>query len=1102
MATRLERVIVDLDDRFTRPAARMAVTTRALAKSMDSADKSAVRFNRSNTDLSKSVDYVATRISVLSHVASTLGPALIPVTTAAVPAVAGLANQLGFAAVAGGTAIVAFQGVGDALKALNEAQLDPSEANLAKLREEMAKLGPAGRDFVRELQALRPQLQGLQDIAQEGLFPGLTEGIDTLMQRFPEVERIIGVVSKTMGELAERGAEAIAGPGWDDWFAMLESEAKPTLEDIGVTVGNFTKGLAELWMAFMPLSRDFGSGLREMSAGFAEWADGLAGTEGFQEFVEYIRTTAPDVLQTLGSLTMMLVDLGTAFAPVGDVALKALTAFAEAISAIASSDIGPTLAIALAGFRAYSLAATIAARSSQAFAASQAGMVGSLERQKTAIGGLRSDWAAYTAVQQSAQGRAQASAAQIIAQRDAAERLKGTLRSTAAQVGKTGAAVGGLAVLTTGAADGFGLTNTASLALMGTMAGPFGAAIGGTIGLLVDSASAANEAGEALDRYNAALAAGDATALSSSLVGVKSQLDDLRDLGGLGDILQTIGQDVGFTFTGKTRQGEIRKYEAAVRGAAAEQDKLSESARRANRSAGRIEGYDRQANAVRQSREAARQASQAFVGLGDSLDDGKTSLRGWLRELEQQARATQNFADNVRKAARRGLDEGLIKSLHEAGPAGAMRLQQLANSAGREIPRANKAFRNGQRAANDLTKAVSDVPAARATKFTETGARNTQDAARRVGREMNAIPSQRNTNVKVSGAQQAREAASSVIAALNGIPLFRNITVTTRYRGVRVGSASTATDRGALGMMYLPGGVKAFAQGGFGDVADNHQPELYRGGVTRVWGEPETQGEAYIPLANDGRRPRARAIAEETVALLGGVAYFADGGRTGPTRHALVTDSGVRDSGPQATLRRWRDALERSRETLEKERAARQSLIERRDTLKGTVRDAFRSDLFAQPSNIWAAGAGDPLSILRSDISNASAFKTQIAKLRKAGVSGDALASIAATGDLNKATSLAGMSGADLKAFQTLYDRRAAVTGSVGAYAGDAAYRAAIAEQTKEARRARIATQRLEATVKRYEKNAAKRAKAAGRETGRAVNSAAAAARRKKRGKS
>lgn len=75
--------------------------------------------------------------------------------------------------------------------------------------------------------------------------------------------------------------------------------------------------------------------------------------------------------------------------------------------------------------------------------------------------------------------------------------------------------------------------------------------------------------------------------------------------------------------------------------------------------------------------------------------------------------------------------------------------------------------------------------------------------------------------------------------------------------------------------------VKAYGFGGVEDQANNHQPQIFpvkANGAVRVFAEPETGGEAYVPLANDHRRPRAQAIVAQTAQMLGGAAYFADGG--------------------------------------------------------------------------------------------------------------------------------------------------------------------------------------------------------------------------------
>lgn len=85
--------------------------------------------------------------------------------------------------------------------------------------------------------------------------------------------------------------------------------------------------------------------------------------------------------------------------------------------------------------------------------------------------------------------------------------------------------------------------------------------------------------------------------------------------------------------------------------------------------------------------------------------------------------------------------------------------------------------------------------------------------------------------------------------------------------------------------------VKAFANGGI----ERHIAQISkRGGPIRIWGEPETHGEAYIPLALS-KRPRSVAIlskvAKEFGYNLNRASEFANGGTYGNTSTAPVQTS-------------------------------------------------------------------------------------------------------------------------------------------------------------------------------------------------------------------
>ncbi|MEJ8671858.1 hypothetical protein WKI71_36495 [Streptomyces sp. MS1.AVA.1] len=104
--------------------------------------------------------------------------------------------------------------------------------------------------------------------------------------------------------------------------------------------------------------------------------------------------------------------------------------------------------------------------------------------------------------------------------------------------------------------------------------------------------------------------------------------------------------------------------------------------------------------------------------------------------------------------------------------------------------------------------------------------------------------------------------------------------VGTSYINVLYRKAGNALGGGAAGALFKADGglVDYFAEGGV--RGESHVAQIAPAGSWRVWGEPETGGEAYIPLA-PAKRPRSREVAEEAVSRLGGdVQWFAKGGVT------------------------------------------------------------------------------------------------------------------------------------------------------------------------------------------------------------------------------
>src|SRR5690606_1742728 len=119
-------------------------------------------------------------------------------------------------------------------------------------------------------------LKAVRDASAGGLFSELTPALDDMEAALPRVANLFNTVATAVGELGADAIESLTGPKWADFWAFLEREAPSALADLGAAIGGLTHGLAEMWMAFAPLNRDFAGWLRDSAAAFDRWAQGLS----------------------------------------------------------------------------------------------------------------------------------------------------------------------------------------------------------------------------------------------------------------------------------------------------------------------------------------------------------------------------------------------------------------------------------------------------------------------------------------------------------------------------------------------------------------------------------------------------------------------------------------------------------------------------------------------------------------------------------------------------------------------------------------------------------------------------------------------------------
>lgn len=172
-----------------------------------------------------------------------------------------------------------------------------------------------------------------------------------------------------------------------------------------------------------------------------------------------------------------------------------------------------------------------------------------------------------------------------------------------------------------------------------------------------------------------------------------------------------------------------------------------------------------------------------------------------------------------------------------------------------------------------------------------------------------SIPVSWTTVARTAKTNESRTALTGVRDAAFGIPASRNVNVTTSGVQYAIGQLDNLAQRinnlirngnvhvsvgGGGGVPLAAGGIVEFAGGGmtvqsFARGGESHIAQIARPGDFRLWAEPETGGEAYIPLANDWRRPRAVSVLEAVSRRFGlQVAPQGTGGGTTVVNHVSV----------------------------------------------------------------------------------------------------------------------------------------------------------------------------------------------------------------------
>lgn len=819
----------------------------------DSAEKSVGRLNKTASEGGSAFHPLMDAIVLL-------GPALIPIAGAAIPLLGGLVGVLGSVA-------LGVKGIADEMKAGTT----------------------EGQQYTLGIGVLKDDLGQLEQIAAHNLLGPFNDALADAARLMPQLTDETARFSQIGGNVLVSVLDAAVSA-----FIQLDP-----LLTLGATY------------------------LLQGAQALDQWAQKSG---GIQKFTDWALANFPHIMTEIGEIVTLVLHLGEAFGQQGLVALSAVSLLARAIDALPLPVLTDLVEVVTAGYvawRAYTginfvvdlygniskgITDTIAKLGAESEA--HAALTVAIAANDAAMTEFTVAQAAVSDSSFATQERLAALAVQAeataVAESEAAAAAEGTGIAIGAALGPIGAVAAGVTLLVTqfhlfgiGAQAGAQDTNTLTQALIQSkgaiddnvrateakiLSDNGALEIARKLGLsLPDVTSAALGNTDAMTRLNAQMS--DQGPITSNTDARQKLIGILEKESGSTSDAVTKAKDLATAeqLSGTAADGSASSYDALTQATKG----MSGAQAEANTTAGQAAA---QATKTTLAMVAENDAAGLLKAAFDLLNTGHLDLAEAETAMEDQTIQTTatllKNRDEVGKGTQASVDDekaiqAQVRALQTQ--AGSVADNTNSTDAGTAAYQANAASLLAATAASEglvshnpnLTQAQND---------SATAANEAKDATYQYYVKLLDVADFKPvaTQLDVDTSQ-----ATGKLAALNAALQIFAIPRTETVRIAVVGSVPQNVPQANGGLLNF-----------FADGAENHVAQVAPAGATRVWAEPETGGEAYIPLA-PSKRARSEQILGKVADNFGmKVSHYANGGGTSPASSSSAPSPTI--SGPAA----------------------------------------------------------------------------------------------------------------------------------------------------------------------------------------------------------
>lgn len=249
------------------------------------------------------IPILATIIGLLG----TLGP-IIAVSGASIVAMAAAFGIAGGAAIAfGAAAIPTIKGI-----------IDGTAEATAENKKAMEQLDGLKKAWKNVQKAIAPD----SAIAFGNAMEGIRKAVQALNPMFTSTAKVISDLSTKFNAFMDSSTAKI-------FFDFLNQNAAPILEKVSNGVIGLTKGFMNLTVAFGPLITYMAQGFSNLGDSFAAFTEKVSNSKGLQDFINYVKTNGPKIMDIIKNFGLGLIGMFTAFGPLASDMLTGLQRLSE-----------------------------------------------------------------------------------------------------------------------------------------------------------------------------------------------------------------------------------------------------------------------------------------------------------------------------------------------------------------------------------------------------------------------------------------------------------------------------------------------------------------------------------------------------------------------------------------------------------------------------------------------------------------------------------------------------------------------------------------------------------------------------------------------------